>query len=37
MGVVPRLENGWALGLGGSTPSPSAFGGMAEPGKAARC
>ena len=24
MGAVPRLENGWPPGLGGSTPSPSA-------------
>ncbi len=24
-GAVPRLENGWAFGLGGSTPSPSAL------------
>ena len=31
MGAVPRLENGRAFtGLGGSTPSPSALGGMAE-------
>jgi hypothetical protein len=31
MGAVSRLENGWAFaGLGGSTPSPSALGGMAE-------
>jgi hypothetical protein len=33
----PVSKTGGPSGLGGSTPSPSARGGMAEPGKAARC
>jgi hypothetical protein len=31
MGAVSRFENGWVYkGLGGSTPSPSSSGDMAE-------